>query len=171
LTLDDFCLQLRRFSSAEIGLAELHAFLTPILATDPLDIEDSVDAAWDSSPHETRLLWRLVYLFEAGTDEGTLREEACRILDCRDATRDAAVTHELLPILLDQVRFCDIIDKYARGIISRTGFLNVVAESGYPGHVRLWLERATMSALQRMAARLEGRAYGEVAQALERRPA
>jgi hypothetical protein len=171
LTLDDFCLQLRRFIIQEIGLAELHAWMTPILAADSLDIEKSADAAWESSPEETRLLWRLLYHFESGTDEAALRADASRIVRCHDATRDAALTHELLPILLDQDRLCGIIGKHARGIITRTGFLNVVTESGYPAHVKLWFERASEAALERMAARLSGFAYGEVAQALERRPA
>jgi hypothetical protein len=171
VTLDDFCLQLRRFTAAEIGLPELLDWMTPILAADSLDVEESADPAWESSPEETRLLWRLIYLFESGTDEAALRADAARILGCHEATRDAAVTYELLPILLDQDRLCGIIGKHAQGIISRTGFLNVVAESGYPAHVKLWFERASAAALERMALRLAGCAYDEVAQALERRPA
>jgi hypothetical protein len=171
LTLDDLRHHLRRFIAAEIGLAELHGLMTPILAADPLDIEESADAPWESSPDQTRLLWRLIYLFESGTDEVELRTHAARIVACHEATRDAAVTYELLPLLLDQDRIRGIIGKHVEGIISRTGFLSVVTESGYPAHVKLWLERASVPALERLAARLASGAYAEVAQALERRPA
>jgi hypothetical protein len=171
LTLDDFSLQLRRFTAGEIGLPELVEWIAPILAADSLDIEESADPAWESSPDETRLLWRLIYHFESATDEAALRADAARILGFHDATRDAAVTYELLPLLLDQDRLCAIIDKHTAGIISRTGFLSVVTESGYQPHVKLWFARASARALERMAARLAACAYGEVVQALERRPA
>ena len=171
LTLDELCVQLRRFASGELGLAELHRWMAPILAADPLDIEQSADAPWASSPEETRLAWRLIYLFESGTDEARLRADAARIVSCHEATRDAALDYELLPMVLDQDRFCEIVDRHARGIITRTGFLNVVAESGYPAHVKLWLERASVAALASLAGQLAASAYAVVAAALEQRPA
>jgi hypothetical protein len=57
------------------------------------------------------------------------------------------------------------------GTISRTGFLNVVTESGYPSHTKLWLERADPAALRRLSDLLSANAYDEVTRALERRPA
>jgi hypothetical protein len=56
-------------------------------------------------------------------------------------------------------------------VISRTGFLSVVAESGYPEHVKLWLQHAPPSALERLRERLEAGRYDEVAAAFGAPPA
>jgi hypothetical protein len=99
-----------------------------------------------------------------------LRLVAERIVACLDSTDDAAATYELLPLLLDQDRLTTIITKHLSGTISRTGFLSVVAESGYPTYVKLWLERAGVGALTTLADLLAASAYGDVKRALERRP-
>ena len=82
----------------------------------------------------------------------------------------AADVLELLPIVVDQERFCAIVAKHIAGVISRTGFLSVVAESGYPAHVKLWLQHAGRGALARLCARLDDCEYAAVAAMLERAP-
>ena len=62
------------------------------------------------------------------------------------------------------------MEKRARGIVSRTGFLNVVANAGYAPHAKLWLAHADDAALARLCARMGAGAWGEVARALERAP-
>ena len=74
-------------------------------------------------------------------------------------------------MVLDQDRLTSIVTKHLAGTISRTGFLSVVAESGYPAHAKLWLERAPASALDGLADLLACGAYRDVAATLERRPA
>jgi hypothetical protein len=95
---------------------------------------------------------------------------AARVVACLTDTASAEDTFELLPLLADQARFCEIVARHRRGVISRTGFLAVLAESGYPAHAKLWLEHAPPAALDRLCARLTGGAYGEVARMLERPP-
>jgi hypothetical protein len=170
MTLADLLVQLGAFARGELTLAALQAWLVPILAADPLDIEESAHQPWDHAADDTRLFWRLVYLFEVGEEEEPLRRHAGAIVACLDSTRHSAVTYELLPLLLDQDRFSTIVDKHLHGIISRTGFLNVVTESGYPPHAKLWLQHAPDVALRHLVELLARGAYRDVAQTLERRP-
>jgi hypothetical protein len=171
VSLQDLTTQLRRFTSAEIGLVALQEWFNPILSADSLNVEESDESPWLHAADDTRLFWRLVYLFESGGEEEALRVDAERIVTCLESTRDAAVTYELLPLILDQDRLTTIVTKHLSGTISRTGFLSVVAESGYPAHVKLWLERAPAQALLRLADLLSGGAYADAARALERAPA
>lgn len=143
-----------------------------MLAADPLDVEHSDASRWEESPGEERLFWRLVYLLESqGADAPDLRERAARIVACLERTRSADATHELLPVVIDQPRLCEIIAKHRGGVISRTGFLSVLAESGYPEHVKLWLQHASGDALQRLCERLAAYQYDLVAAAFEVPPA
>jgi hypothetical protein len=171
VSLQDLTTQLRRFSGGETALVELQEWFTPILAADSLDVEESDASPWEHAAEDTRLFWRLVYLFEAGGDEEPLRFVAERIVACLESTRDASATYELLPLVLDQDRLTTIVTKHLSGTISRTGFLSVVAESGYPAYVKLWLEHAPPEALRRLADMLDAGAYRDVARTLERRPA
>ena len=170
MSLLDLTTQLHRFTDGECGLEELQAWFTPILVADSLDVEESDAGPWEHAADDTRLFWRLVYLFEAGGDEESMRRDAGRIVACLESTRDASATYELLPLVLDQDRLTTIVTKHVNGTISRTGFLNVVAESGYPPHAKVWLERASPEALTRLAGLLGSRAYHDVSLALDARP-
>jgi hypothetical protein len=61
--------------------------------------------------------------------------------------------------------------QYAAGVISRTGFLSVVAECGYPDHIKLWLQSASHEALGRLCDHLAVRRYDLVAANFEAPPA
>ena len=172
MTLADLRALLDRHAAGVLPLDALQAALAPLLAGDPLDVAESDAAPWEGDADETRLFWRLVYLAESEpADGGRLAVLAPRIFRCLDATGSAADTLELLPLLGDQDRLVGIIGKHVMGIISRVGFLSVLAESGYPGHVKLWLEHAGGAALERLAGLLESGEYGEVARMVERPPA
>ena len=82
----------------------------------------------------------------------------------------SATTLELLRVLLDQERLCTIVERCARGVVSRTGFLSMVAESGYPPHVKLWLAHADGAALARLCDRLAGGRVADAAAMVERAP-
>jgi hypothetical protein len=168
VSLDDLRTQLLRFTQRELDLAALQAWIGPILAADSLDVTESPHGPWEAAPEDTRLFWRLVYHLEVAADEEVVRADAARIVACLESTGDASLTYELLPLLLDQPRLETIVRRHLAGIISRTGFLNVVTESGYPSHVKLWLERAAPAALRQLAEWLAGGAYREVADAMER---
>jgi hypothetical protein len=183
MTLADLTQRLDDFAHARTSHAELQEWFDTLLAADALGVERSDSAPWDVAPDDTRLFWRLVYLFESdeeeriresvGDGEGSespRRRFARRVVDCVASTGSAATTLELLPILIDQDRFCAIVGKHARGVISRTGFLSVLAESGYPSHIKLWLEHAEPAHLERLCERLAQGAYTEVATAFARRP-
>jgi hypothetical protein len=46
----------------------------------------------------------------------------------------------------------------------------VVAESGYPGHRKLWLRHAGPAALERLCGRLSAADYATAAASIERAP-
>ena len=170
-SLYDLALRLRALAAGETTRADVEAWLAGVLAADPLGAESNDDAPWEHDHEEERLFWRLAYLVESTpADDAALRDMAGRLVACLASTASPADTFELLPIVLDQERFCAIVAKHRRGVISRTGFLNVIAESGYPAHARLWLEHADAAALDALCERLAAGEYGAVARMLERAP-
>jgi hypothetical protein len=167
----DLAVRLRAYASGEIERAEVEQWLDSLLAADPLGAEAIDDAPWEHDHDEERLFWRLAYLLESTpADDEALRRMAGRLVACLGSTASPADTFELLPMVLDQDRFCAIVAKHRRGVISRTGFLSVLAESGYPAHAKLWLEHADAAALDTLCERLEAGEYGTVARMLERAP-
>ena len=163
MTLGELTDLLREHAESRAPLAAVHERLDAVLVADPLDIAASDPSRWEMAPDDERLFWRLVYLFDTETEEADrVRELAARIVACLDRT-GSATTHELLPLLVDQPRFCEIVARHRAGIVSRTGFLSVVAESGYPDHIKLWLQHASIDALVRLCARLDEGHYETVA--------
>jgi hypothetical protein len=171
VTLDDLAELLAEYSAGLLALDALQARFTPLLAGDPLNVELSDETRWVADHEAERLFWRLLYLFESQPeDTAEARRTAARVVRCLADTRSPGTTFELLPLLLDEERFRAIIAKHRARIISRTSFLSVLAESGYPDHVKLWLRHASPDALDALARSLgEGR-YAAVAAGLERPP-
>jgi hypothetical protein len=162
---------LREYATGVIPLATIHERLEPVLADDPLNVAASDPVPWESSPDDARLFWRLVYLIESSDADGAdFRDRARRIVASLDATRSAGTTHELLPLVLDVPRLCTIVQKHRAGMVSRTGLLSMVAESGYPAHVKLWLQHASPVALERLCAQLGADEYDAVAAGFEAPP-
>jgi hypothetical protein len=172
MNLSDLADLLRGYATGTITLDSVHERLRPLLAADPLDVSASDSRRWLTGHDDERLFWRLVYLAESG-DEDTprFRDRMRRIIASLDRTWSAATTHELLPLVIDQPRFCIIVRKYRAGHVSRVGFLSVIAESGYPGHVKLWLQHASPTTLETLCERLEADGYDAVAAAFEAPPA
>lgn len=163
---------LREYAAGAIPVATIHERLGPVLADDPLDVSASDAEPWERAPDDTRLFWRLIYLIEsADEDAPDLRDRVRRIVASLDATGSAGTTHELLPVILDAPRLCTIVEKHRGGVVSRTSFLSVVAESGYPAHVKLWLQHASSTALERLCEQLGSDAYDAVAAGFEAPPA
>jgi len=152
-------------------LATVHERLLPVLTADSLDVAESDASRWEVALAEERLFWRLVYLFESETEDSPrLRELARRIVESLSRTGSAESTQELLPVILDQARLCAIAAKHREGIISRTSFLSVVAECGYPDHIKLWLQHASPEALARLCRRLDAGEYDAVVASFESPP-
>jgi hypothetical protein len=167
----DLAVRLRAYADGTLDRAALDAWCAPVLAGEPLGADYDDDAEWSTSPDEERLYWRLLYLLETtDTDDAALRALAGRVLDCLAHTASAADTLELLPLVADAPRLCTIVAKRAEGIVSRTGFLNVVANAPYPPHVKLWLERAGPTALAALCAAMHDGAWQAVARRVERAP-
>jgi hypothetical protein len=163
---------LRAYTTGVIPLTTVHEHLLPVLADDPLDVAESDPAPWERAPDEARLFWRLVYLIESGdADDEEFRDDAARIVASLDATGSAVTTYELLPIVLDAPRLCAIVQKHRTGVVSRTGFLSMIAESRYPAHVKLWLQHASLVALERLCTQLGANEYDAVAEGFEVPPA
>jgi len=163
---------LRDYAAAAISIEVLHERLRPALLEDPLDITLADAAPWDAAPDDERLFWRLVYLIDAEAEDSLpFRETISRIVESLARTSSAEITHELLPILLDQNRLCIVIAKHRAGIISRTSFLSVLAECGYPDHIKLWLQSASHDALGRLSDQLTSCEYDLVAASFEVPPA
>ena len=145
----------------------IHERLRPVLLDDPLDITLADASPWDVAPDEERLFWRIVYLIESSDDGPILRDTSRCIVECLARTSSPTITHELFPLLLDQSRLCAVVAKHMAGLISRTGFLSVLAESGYPDHIKLWLQAASHDALVRLCERLATHRYDHVAEGFE----
>lgn len=171
MTLAELSLRLRRFADGELSLEALRQSFIPALDADSLDVAESDAAPWAANPDDLRLYWRLIHLFDTADDpdEPALRRLAGRLVTGTEEA-GSATTLELFRLLLDQERFCEILRRHERGVISRTGFLSVVAESGYPPHVKLWLQHAHAEALSTLCARLVDGDYAAVAAMVERRP-
>ena len=171
MTLAELASRLRSYADGAATREDLATWFAPLLAADPLDIEASDAEPWRHSPDEMRLFWRLVYLFDtAEVGDEVLRPFARRVCEALADTGDPALVHELLPIIEDQDRLGTIVERHLRGVISRTGFLSVIAESGYPGHAKLWLEHAGPGALRRLVDLLREARYREAAATIERAP-
>ena len=171
MTLTDLTSLLDRYAAGELSLAALQAQFAAVLAADPLDVEESDAEPWNDAHQESRLSWRLIYLFDAEAEDGEApRRLAAHVVRCLARSGSADATFEMLPLLVDQERFCEIVGKHRAGIISRTGFLNVLSASGYPPHVKLWLEHASPFALDRLCAMLGAEAYDLVVAAFDRAP-
>ena len=172
MTLAALTEHLKAFAAGELTREALQEHLAPVLAADPLDVALSDSTPWDHAHNDARLFWRLIYLFETeeADEEEELRRLAGRVVACLARTGSAATTFELLPVIADQERLCAIAAKHARGVISRTGFLSVVAESGYPAHLKLWLRHAGPAALRRLCERLAAGDYATAAESIERAP-
>jgi hypothetical protein len=169
-SLYDLAVQLQAFVDGELTRDALDAWAAPVLSADPLDVAESDHRPWEDAPDEERLFWRLLYVLETtdAADEA-LRSLGARVLACL-ASAGPADTLELLPLVEDQPRLCTILERHAAGIISRTGLLGVLANSGYPGHVKLWLQHADADALARVCERMTAGKWGEVARMVERAP-
>ena len=163
---------LREYAAGVTPLAAISEHIRPVLADDPLDVAASDPAPWDRAPDEERLFWRLAYLIESGeVDSPEFRDRMRRVVTTLDSTKSAATTHELLPLVLDAQRLCEIVEKHRAGVVSRTSLLSVVAESDYPAHVKLWLQHASPMALERLCAQLGADEYDAVAVGFEAPPA
>jgi hypothetical protein len=172
VTLEELTELLRTYATGSTTAAMLHERLLPVLLDDPLDIAASNATPWEAGHEAERLFWRLVYLVESDDEDSPrTRDRARRIVATLDRTGSAATTHELLPIIVDQPRLCTIVRKHQAGNVTRTGLLSVIAESGYPDHIKLWLQHASLPALERLCARLEASEYDLVAAAFEAPPA
>ena len=161
---------LREYSSGDLPLDAVRALLLPVIQADPLDVTHSDAVRWDVGHDDERLFWRLVYLVEDEVEASELRDVVRRIVASMDDTRSAATTHELLPVILDAPRLCAIVEKHRAGVVTRTSFLSVITESGYPEHVKLWLQHASLVALERLCARLQAGEYAAVAAGFESPP-
>lgn len=171
MNLADLTARLRLFAGDQLSLKALRESFIPALEADPLDVARSDATPWDRAPEDERLYWRLLHLFDTApdSDEMTLRRLATRLVLAVEHA-GSATTLELLTLVLDQDRFCAIVRKHSAGIISRTSFLSVIAESGYPEHAKLWLKHAGADALDALCASMESADYAGTASMLERAP-
>lgn len=173
-SLYDLAARLQAFAAGELTREALDAWMAPVLAADPLDVEHSDALPWEDAPDEERLFWRLLYLVESSepddTEEAALRALAGRVVRCLASTVSPADTLELLPLVIDQPRLSTIVERHGRGLVSRTGFLSVLANAGYPPHAKLWLTHADADALAALCDRLDAGDYAAAARMLERAP-
>ena len=170
-SLYDLAARLKAYVAGEATRDELREWAAPVLAADPLDVAESDAAPWEEAPDEERLFWRLLYLVETSDPpDDTLRALGARVLACLARTVSPAITLELLPLIADQPRLCGVLARYREGVVSRTGLLGVLANAGYPDHVKLWLQMAGLAALARLCERLDAGAWDEVADMLQRAP-
>src|SRR5687768_646883 len=83
MRLEELTVILESYATGHIDLDAVHRQLLPVLVADPLDVELSGSEAWDEAADESRLFWRLIYLFESETaDSDQLRRAAGRLVAC-----------------------------------------------------------------------------------------
>jgi len=171
MTLADLAELLDLYAMGSIDLGALHDRFASVVVADPLNVEHTDPVPWERAPDDMRLLWRLIYIFESIVNDGVEpRHVARRVVRCLAATGSPDTTYELLPLILDQERLSSVIAKRRGGVISRTGFLSMLTESGYPPHVKLWLEHASAAEATRLTNMLDAEEYAAVTLTLERPP-
>jgi hypothetical protein len=147
----------RAFAQGRVSLSELQqTWLPDLVAPVPVNDRDEL-----SSPAENdrALFWQLVWLFESDAEETRHRERARRVVACMDQTGNAATTLSLLPVIVDQDRFCGVVAKHRTGVVSVTGLRSVIAESRYDSAIKRWLAHASPSAIVAFCEKLQGEHY------------
>jgi hypothetical protein len=151
ITREHFEERIANFAAGGLTLEQLRHWLTPILLGEEAEVQD-VDSA---------LAARLTFLIEDDSiDESRHRVNARRIKRLLEEVDDNLSVLEILSVVTDQDRLCEILQKYQNGIISRTSFLSMISNSRYQPDVKEWLIGVERESLQALSRALEGEDYG-----------
>ena len=80
---------------------------------------------------------------------------ASRVISCLQQVPEVEEVQDILPLIRHHEAFAVLISKYARGLISRTGFKSIVRKRFTFDSVRPWLEEASLERLARLAELIE----------------
>jgi hypothetical protein len=126
-------------------------------------IADQVLSATEASSEDTEarsgdqiLAYSIGEAFSAlqGDDEES-RLFAKRVVSCLEQMSDAEEVQDLLPLIRHHDAFAVLISKFARGLISPSGFRSIVRKRFTFDSVRPWLEQASHERLARLAELIE----------------
>lgn len=154
---------LAEYASGRVSRHELAVWIAPIYTDYALFADESTeDEPWRSSDDEASLLLWLVHVADTNLEpEEESRRTVSRALACYEAV-GAEETLALMRLIFDQDRLCGILDKVERGVISRTGLLNVLSSARYDLSIKAWLADATPERLRYLRRLLSAESYGEV---------
>jgi hypothetical protein len=158
---------LAAYAAGDLSRDDLAACVAPIYTDDALfPDEGTEDEPWRSGDDEASLLLWLVHVADTSVaPEEVSRRTVSRALACYQAA-GAEETLALMYLIFDQDRLCDILGKVEQGVISRTGFLNVLSNALYDPSIKAWFAETTAEGLQYMRGLLAEEEYGELVRVL-----
>lgn len=160
VTREDFTSRFYALAREEIYLDDLRRWFTPLLVDG--DIRPGAGKDLKSS---------LVYLFEDDSIGPAVHvDNARRLVPYLESALSEDQVLWLLPLILLQHRLCDVVGKYKRGVVSRTGFVTFVSSSRLSGGIKKWLTNASPDALTGLCEALESGTPSEIAGLLENPP-
>ena len=105
-------------------------------------------------------------LEDESMDEAAHRLQARRLAGALDSPLSNEEILGLLPLILGSPRLCTVLSKLEAGTVSRTGYLNFIAESAYDSEAKRWLLAASMPALRELGQMLQKCDYAGVARVM-----
>jgi hypothetical protein len=136
--------QLEVLAGRQLTVDRLRQWFTPLLTT-----------IRKTATTDETLVFSIAFLFEdESLDESKHMRNASRLVHALQDVESNAVLLERLPIITDQDRLCQIVDRFRDGKISRTGYLSAISNSRYSRRVKHWLANVDAIALAEFCAAL-----------------
>jgi hypothetical protein len=149
MMLDEFRDLLHLFAEGRMADAEFNARLTEVLVNEAPELA-LPGGPLDESAAES-LLTDLIFHFEQPDLTGAaLRHEAAAVAAAL-AALPARATLAALPLFWRRERMAEIIEKYQKSIISRTGFVAAVGAASLGDRTSQWILSADATALAQLA--------------------
>jgi hypothetical protein len=149
MMLDEFRALLQAYAEGRLAAPEFDARLTDVLVNEAPELA-LPGGPLDESAAES-LLSQLIFHFEQhDLADDAVRSEAAAVAAALLAL-PAHATMAVLPLFWQRERMGEIIEKYQRGIISRTGFVAAVGAASLEERTSQWILSADASALEQLA--------------------
>jgi hypothetical protein len=171
-SLDRLIEQLAAVSEGALARSELRRWFTPYLMAFPPERPEDEEPSWDPDADDKALFWNLVWLFDDDSyTELEHRELATKVVRLIRSVPSTATALDILPLIKHEPKLCEVIRKHRTGIISRNGFLSVIAKNFQFDTVRQWLAEASPQSLDELRANLLSSDYIALDRQLSRPPA
>jgi hypothetical protein len=153
MMLDEFRALLQAYADGRLADAALDARLDEVLVNEMPELA-LPGGPLDESSAES-LLSRLIFQFEQRDfADRDVRSEAGAVAAALSSLSPRA-TLAVLPLFWQRERMAEIIGKYRKGIISRTGFVAAVGAAGLGDQTSQWILSAEATALEQLSSCLQ----------------